>query len=194
MDHATPTRKIYDDLLAETPPAIHDTLRRADDLLTALAWIRHGTRPEGAASDGTHPQRRFLTSTGTDGDKRRWAEWEKERYSDGIEDIMDLTGAGGIHKTTIVSNVDMDEPTPFHYAMARSLNENGDNEELETETIPAGTLYAVIETPPGRGPWIYRGLYRLRKNLNASETPQPGRDERVWLNGTAERMLARVLT
>ena len=193
MNKNEPATGIYDELLAGTPPELHDMLRRAADGVAARAWLGKGTAPDGGTPAGEHARRRFLNRTGTAEDGARWVEWEHERYDQTDEDLAELEEATDITASTAVTDLTEDEQTPHRTAFFQTLALPGAGWETGIEITPAGTLYVLTETPPGNGPSIYRGLYRLEKDLPVWKKVRAGRDERVWLNGTAERVLARAL-
>ena len=184
----------YKQLLQNTPETIHETLVRAEDGRAAIGWLRHGRTPKETVENGSEPGRTMLTGWGKSADGVRWVEYNGERYVNEEDDFEALQEAVDIGSNKMWGDFEIPERTPFHWAMICMLSGPARTyaEEFEGEWH-AQTIYAVIEYPMGLGPQIYRGLFQTRREVNTREAPEPEKDDPVWLNARAERVLAATL-
>ena len=205
----------YSELLVNVPAPLVNCIKKAADSEAALAWLTSKKPPDPESPSGLNTERRHLREIGEDGEDRWivWGDeefnydnddnasdakgtdpvWKEWRYDNDEEDIPDFTEDTEIGIDTEGWNPETDDQLAFRSADATFLSMPDRSKEQEYEMeVPAGSYYCVTGTTT-EGRTTYHGLYRLEKKLGVTDSLSPNPAKRIWLNGAAERLLARAL-
>ena len=211
----SPTMNPYTELVRNVPEPLKNCIKRAADAEAALAWLRGKKPPDPESASGLNSNRRHLKKIGEDA-KLRWIVWGDEesndddddnesdaakteriwtetRYDNDDEEIEKFADDTVITVGPEGWNAETEDRLPFRHSGVTFLTvpEGSKDQDFDID-IPAGTYYVVSGIRERHA--AYHGLYRLERHLRTTDEIKPNPSHRIWLNGAAERLLARALT
>ena len=205
----------YIELLINVPNALVDCIKRACDAEAGIAWLVHGTPPDPESAGGLNPERDYLKEIGKN-ENSRWLMWgvqesasdddeetgeipetesggRFDRYESDEEDVREFTSDTEVNIGATAWNPETVDQLAFRSCWATFVAMPDQSKEDDYEgNVPAGSYYGLTQTTHD-AQHTYHGLYRLGTELTINDTFSTDPTERVWLNGAAERLLAKAL-